>query len=233
MKAITPPTSVTSSADETILQLWELLNRETAELTDRYSWDWNHEIATFPHANTNGANLVIKRTAFSPKMTYMIRGTLWTVATRLPVSGPLSSEAWQAMIQLQVAPAQYSFRFIADWLAIYPYTAGVTFNIEYETDESCVYYAPSAPTTPVYSNTWNNDTTTCLFPDRIIEAGLLWRWKAEKGLPYGEDQRSYESLVARAYANDGNSSEIRITDDASYPQAVRPGLLIPAGNWNV
>ena len=53
-----------------------------------------------------------------------------------------------------------------------------------------------------------------------------------KGLPYAEDQRVSESMLINSV---GQSPAPEIVLDAStyYDEGPRPGILIPAGSWNV
>lgn len=44
-------------------------------------------------------------------------------------------------------------------------------------------------------------TDVLLFSGRLVEAGIIWRWRERKGLPYQDKMTEYEMLVAR-YAND-------------------------------
>lgn len=36
-----------------------------------------------------------------------------------------------------------------------------------------------------------------LFPRRLIESGIVWRWRERKGLPYQDKYMEYEALLAR------------------------------------
>jgi hypothetical protein len=63
----------------------------------------------------------------------------------------------------------------------------------------------------------------------LILADLKWRWAMAKGLPYAEDQRVSESMLVNAAGREP-LQEIVLDEDYDGP-LVRPGLLIPAGNW--
>jgi hypothetical protein len=44
-------------------------------------------------------------------------------------------------------------------------------------------------------------TDVLLFPDRLIETGIVWRWRERKGLPFSDKYNEHEMLLAR-YLND-------------------------------
>lgn len=45
------------------------------------------------------------------------------------------------------------------------------------------------------------DTDVLLFPARLVEAGIIWRWRERKGLPYQDKMSEYEVMIGR-YSND-------------------------------
>lgn len=58
--------------------------------------------------------------------------------------------------------------------------------------------------------------------DRILSLGLIWQWRANKGLPYAEDMQNYEDCKAQLIGRDGGRSIIRsgrraFPSGATYP----------------
>lgn len=51
-------------------------------------------------------------------------------------------------------------------------------------------------------SSWTDATDLLLLPRRLVELGVVWRFRRRKGLPYTEQLNEYEMRVSRA-ANDG------------------------------
>lgn len=55
------------------------------------------------------------------------------------------------------------------------------------------------------------DTDTFVFGDRLLTLGLIWKWKAMKGLEYAEALASYEMLLSQLQTSDPGARTIRST----------------------
>ena len=58
--------------------------------------------------------------------------------------------------------------------------------------------------------------------------GLIWRWKAAKGLDYSEDYAKYERRVTDAMGRDAGKPKLSM-DGASYD--IQPVILVPRGSF--
>lgn len=65
------------------------------------------------------------------------------------------------------------------------------------------------------------DTDTFALPDRLLTLGLIWRYRAQKGLDYSEDLATYEDALARAQNNDKGARVLRPDSAPSFPGAKR------------
>ena len=50
----------------------------------------------------------------------------------------------------------------------------------------------------VVGNLLTADTDVLLFPDLVVEAGIIWRWRERRGLPFAEKMSEFEALLARS-----------------------------------
>ena len=84
------------------------------------------------------------------------------------------------------------------------------------------YPAPIGTATfPYISNAWARaadgtarawfeaDTDAFTIDERLLTLGLIWRWKAQKGMEYGEDMATYEQALSQAQARDAGSRVYR------------------------
>lgn len=53
------------------------------------------------------------------------------------------------------------------------------------------------------------DSDTFILPERLLTLGLMWRYKAQKGLEYAEDMATYEMALAQAQNNDKGARVLR------------------------
>lgn len=56
---------------------------------------------------------------------------------------------------------------------------------------------------------FTKDDDSFVLEDRLLTLGLIWRWKAQKGLEYAEDMATYETALSQNSARDKGSQAIR------------------------
>lgn len=69
---------------------------------------------------------------------------------------------------------------------------------------------------------FTRDDDTFLLSERLLKLGLIWRWKAQKGMEYAEDLANYEIELAQHQARDAGSQSIK-----SIPRLGRSRYSIP------
>ncbi len=78
--------------------------------------------------------------------------------------------------------------------------------------------------------TWAADADTAYLDEEIMAQGVVWRWQAAKGLEYAESYNKYERLIADATARDAGKQALNMGGGST---GYQPGILVPAGSWNV
>lgn len=217
--AIPVPTGVQSSSDPQIMQLRGLLNELMEHMQTRKGWQVVTREATFTSTATESqGNLATLSTDGGFKR--MIADTLYDRTQSLPIPGALTSQEWQAIKAGGLPGPYYRFRLRGGELLIAPtMPAGHTIAFEYESN----YFVTTEDglTRKPY---FTLDTDICIFPDSVVLSWLKWRWKAEKGFDYGEDFRSFESLVAQAT---GDQDQPRVVQLDCEAPSVKPGIVVP------
>lgn len=73
------------------------------------------------------------------------------------------------------------------------------------------------------------DDDTFRLSARLLKLGMIWQWKANKGLAYGEDMATYEELKEKLISDDKGARRIVVGTqrtprnvDQAYPFAVTP-----------
>lgn len=222
-----PPTPVVvSSTEETVLQLWGLLNEEISELP--YRGDFQSIRTRYSFGYSADPNYVALDLTTVPGYKNIYPGSLWNNTLRIPVAGPMGVVEWQSLLAFGGAVAEDAFRIEGNNLLLYPgHTASHTYTFEYRS----IYGVVSADATPVLRSTFEADTDMPRFPTALVKAGLRWRWRAEKGQPYAEQQRVYENMVADELNLGPLPGPVRMDGLHENERVVSPGLLIAAGNW--
>jgi hypothetical protein len=168
-----------------------------------------------------------------PGFKELVKDTLWETTSRIPVYGPLTEHEWVYVTTMSVQPTRYAFKLDSNFLYIYPYSATALFTCMYITrfsvvtgnttnPDGLVVYFPNAPQ-------FNTDYDFSILPDALVLADLKWRWRQMKGLPYAEDQRACEQMLANMLSNQPSPTvSMDGLNEAGY--VVGPGLYVVAGS---
>ncbi|MBT8450008.1 MAG: hypothetical protein KJO69_09975 [Gammaproteobacteria bacterium] len=156
---------------------------------------------------------------------YIRNDTIWDRSLRLPVY-VIDATDWQQVKAVAVTGPRYQARLRGGNLLVNPIpTAGNTWAFEYVTKNWMT--DSTGATNKQY---FTNDGDLPLLPETVLEAGLQWRWKKQKGLEYSEDFRTYEIMVADALSRNGLKRAVNLSQTNATPQ---PKIYTPEGNWNL
>lgn len=56
---------------------------------------------------------------------------------------------------------------------------------------------------------FNADDDTFVLDERLLTLGLIWRYRAQKGVDYGEDMANYETSLSQAMTRDAGARVVR------------------------
>jgi hypothetical protein len=186
-----------------------------------YDWQALQAEASFVTTATESQGAI---TTIAPGFKYIIDGTIWDRTKRLPVYGSLDPQTWQNFKSWGVTSPFPKYRVRGGLLLLMPIPAvGDSYYFEYQTQ----YWATSANGS-VLKNAFSADDDVSLLDEKLITAGLIWRWKQAKGFEYAEDFRKYQIRATTAIARDVG----RPTIDMGRKTDARTGIVIPIGSWN-
>lgn len=220
---LTSPSYAAGASDLITLQLLALLNEEGQELARRYPWTalQNEGSFTTLAAEDQGAISTI-----ASGLNYIINDTIWNRSLRRPVFGPRTPQEWQQNKAFAINGPWSSYRIKGGHLYMYPTpTAGQSCYFDYITKN---WSTDTTGATGKESLTV--DTDIVLLDDNLLTLGLVWRFKAAKGLEYAEDYNKYERQVLDAMARDGGKDMLSLTN-TKYD--IFPGVVVPSGSWNL
>lgn len=220
---LSSPTVAVGSTDVQILQIVELANEAGQETARRYPWTALLNVGSYTTVATESQGAI---DTIAPGLDYIINDTIWNRTLRRPVFGPKTPQGWEQNKAFALNGPWSSYRIIAGALAMYPVpTAGESCYFEF-ISKNWVTVAADAST----SATFTADADTPKLDNNLIVLDTIWRWKAAKRLDYSEDFNKAETLKLDLMARDGGKDTLSLTN-TKYD--IYPGVVVPAGSWNL
>ena len=220
--AIPAPSVVVGSTDQQVIQLLNLANEEGEQLAQRARWQVLQAEATFTSVATEsqGAMTTLAGASFG----WICENTVWNRTQNRPIL-PITDIQWQQM-KASAVTGPYTMMRIrgGNFIALPTMTAGHTVAFEWMTKNWC----ESSGGTD--QSVWTADTDTGLLAEDLMALGVIWRWKAFKGLAYSEDFAIYERAVDNASARDGAKPRLLLSSGSA--QRFLSNRSIVDGNWS-
>lgn len=203
--SLTVPSAVYASQDDLVKQMVRLLYVEGRDLLKRHDWNGLITVVTFTCSASN-AQTGQPPTAFDR----FSRGSdIWNASNDWPLHGPANAEEWADLIvRTETSLPQY-WRLINGVLNIEQPRSGDSIRYEYIANT----WIKQAGTTR--STDLAGDTDTFMLPERLLELGLVWRFKQAKGLDYAEDMRTYGIALQDEIQSDRGGRRVIGTDRAT------------------
>lgn len=216
-------TTVMGATDPQVRQAKALLQKEGDDLSGRGDWESlvNEATHTTLATEDQGAIATIASNGFR----YVRNDTIWDRDLRLPVY-IIDATDWQQVKAIAVTGPRYQARIRGGRLISNPVPiAGHVWAFEYVT-----WNWMTDSTGATQKQYFTNDGDIPLLPELLLESGLQWRWKKQKGMEYAEDFRTYETLVANELSRNGLKRPVRLDQSAATP---KPKVYVPEGSWNL
>jgi len=220
---LTSPSAAIGSTDENILRMIAIANEEGEKLSQRCAWQALVSEATFSTAATEsqGAMTTLAGAAWD----YILLDTMWNRSQNRPVL-PVNVQNWQAMKSSSVTGPYSSCRIRGGNLIFIPVpTASQTVAFEWATKNWCQSSGGTG------QSAWAADTDTGVIDEKLMTAGIIWRFKKTKGLEYAEDFRGYETRVGNAIARDGVHPRISLGGTNVVSQRFLSSSSVNEGSW--
>ncbi|MGI9345509.1 MAG: hypothetical protein ACR2PW_04510 [Gammaproteobacteria bacterium] len=212
------PDTIIGNTNDTAKQILALANREGRLLSRRADWEEMQTEHTF--------TTVASTETYSPPsdFRYLIDGTLWDRTNYWELRGPASPQEWQELKSGIITEGTRKWiRFRLGTLYVHPVPT-TTDNLVYEYVSKNWCQSSGS----VGQTKWVADDDTGVIDEELMLAGIKWRWRAAKELPYAEDYNEYESLVESAMARNGGT---RVLNANGSNLGVNDAVNIPEGNF--
>lgn len=192
------PDSIASSTERERVELLALANEMADRIAKAHDWQ---KFATIATITGDGAT-----EAFDLPSDYdrqRINTQLWSSSLEAPLSHIADLNQW---LGLDVQ----SFDFVVNAWTIYggqiqikpALATGVTAKYFYQSN---LIVEPESGSNKA---TFTLDEDTFRLSEELLKLGIIWQWRANKGLPYAEDMQNYEIELAKQIMRDKGARRI-------------------------
>ncbi len=219
---LTQPSSAVSNPDPTVTKFIAFAQTEVELTASDFNWR-NLNIAMTLTGDGSTTTFALPSDFERPLQGNFLFSTKYP---SIPLQGPVSSQELLGLKALPVTPTRPVWRLVGGVIEIWPALAiGEIVNGEYRS------------TNPIVSGDgltrkprWTSDSDYALFPEVILRLGLIWRWKASKGLDYGEDFKTYQLERDKKAGHEAGGRIVRMTNTFDIGENQWPGIISVAGS---
>jgi hypothetical protein len=218
------PNSIQGSADTQVVQILGLLNEMLDDFVTRKLWQQN----TVEYVHTTLAAVDQGDiSTLCPGFVNIVPDSFFNRTANLQVFFGLDAEQWQSRQVVGGADGpSYWARLRGNKLIVDPEPpAGEVWAFEYRSE----YFAKTSA--GVLKQYFTDDNDYLIIPERLGVLWLRWRWKAEKGLDYGEEFQSYENQLEVLSKRDNGPQRANLGRNDQ--DVLKAGIVVPIGNWEL
>jgi len=217
------PSGIIGSTDKGTRQLKALMYEVVRDLSE-YNWQTQKLLKTFVSTAVEDQGKIL--TIFGAGYHSLVADTMWNDTRVNRIYGPITDIEHQALRNLPAAGPEFQFWISNGHLYITPaLTAGETLSVLYRTK-----YGVLAVDGVTTKERIDQDDDSLLFPDIVVAKCLEYKWRRQKGEAGWEDiYNDYMGNLADNIMTEGGPT----LSLGGVPLAPRPGIVIPAGSWNV
>ena len=206
------------------MRYFALANRIGALISRRHYWQVLRIRGSFTTVAASLQGVVTTIIGSDVDHTRLRQASLYNDSTKLFLTGPLDSAAWERLnaFTVQIRP---SFAILGNSLYILPIpTVSQTVYVEYASKN---WSTTSGGTGQAK---FAADTDLSRFDDDLMIVGLVWLIKRALGQDYVTQQQDFERMLYNLIAQEAGG---RMTVDAAGPDYVIPSATVPDGTWNL
>lgn len=213
------PEAVFSSTEREHVELAELANEMAERIAEAFDWNILKRLQTY---TGNGETDAYPLPTDYDRMP--VAQSVYTSRFRAALQHVTSHDHWLDLTTRNYSFGTGGYTLLGGELVFLPVlAAGETARLYYMSN----LWATDADGEP--RTEFMADTDLFRLDEALLKLGMVWQWKAYKGLGYAEEMATYEQRLAHRVARDGGSRMIRI-GTARMPRGVTlayPGVIVP------
>ena len=190
---VAKPNAWVAATQLTYMELKDLLQETVDELLDRV--DWPDPISKSSAISGTGDETYSLPSEFK-RLTRADLSVYETTTSRRAVIPVSSRGAWTHLQDLGTAGNNRYYRLAGDEESGFE----ISFFQDLESGSSITVSYVSKNWLTIAGtegSAWTDEGATLLLPRRLIELGVVWRWRREKGLPFTDRMAEYEAVLMR------------------------------------
>lgn len=196
------------------MEMAELANDVARDIIASHEWQVLLTSTSFQGAaSSQGVPLPLDYDRM-PKNAYLDNGTLWIDGLR-PIR---NLSEWQSIQRDDYFTSGGHWIMYGGRIHVLPTSLGAVSYVYLSRN-----YALSDDGTPKMQ--FDADTDIFRLDERLLTLGLIWRWKAQKGLEYAEDLATYETALSQAQTRDGGAHVVTGSHRVGWPINVARPLV--------
>ena len=220
------PSTVIGTTNRALLTLIELAQEEGEDLAQAHDWQRLTKEKTFSSAATESQGAVT--TVIGSDFDHIKNDTVWN-RTRNRRIWPINDMQWQALQSNEISGPDEFFRIRENLFIVYPtMTASQTVALEYVSKNWCESSGGAGQAA------WAADADVGRLDEKIMQMGIVWRWKRRFGKPDWEtDREIYEKRKANAIARDGAPQRLNLSGPNPIARLLLNTAAVPEGSWSL
>jgi hypothetical protein len=224
LKGLTVPTVLFASTDAANLQILEVINKVGRHIVNKQ--DWQGLKKRIEKVAIAGEDQGVWTTWLGEDPSGVGIESFYNDTTRLPIEGPLSDEEYQQIQALVPLGPLLCYKIYNNHLYITgDITAGDNLAMMIKSRN---WLKVSALVTGTL-NTIAADTDIPIFDDELMLAGIDAFYRQVKELPWQTQMAAFNLLFLDKRGEPGKVLHM----DQGRPNAPKPGIVVPPGNWSV
>lgn len=213
------PTSALASTTREHVELVALANEMADRIAQGHDWQSLKVLATI-----TGDGSTESHSLPSDYARMLKKAQVWSSSLETPLTPISDTDEWLGLDVQSFDFVINAWTIYGDQIHIKPALASaVTAKYFYVTNK--IVTASDSTT----QTTFTADDDTFRLSERLLTLGMIWQWRAHKGLPYQEDMETFEALKETLVSDDKGSrmmrlGKVRLPGDltTSYPQSITP-----------
>lgn len=195
---LTEPDAIYTDTSRDMQEMKALIEEVTTDILECHDWQVLRKIVTITgNGSSEGHSLPIDYER-------MIMGSnMWSSRWTWAMNHVVDPDEWLEYLVVPYTFVNGNWMLFQDFVQILPIMEGTeTVRYWYVSDQ----IVSPASGDPKIAFTADDDTLR--INEKLLEFGLVWKWRAKKGQPYAEDMVTYESYKTYRIDKDGGSKPI-------------------------
>lgn len=213
------PTAVLGSTAREHIELVALANEMGGRIAQTHDWQSLKSLATIIGDGATESHSLPADYAGMLK-----KAQVWSSSLETPLSPVPDTDEWLGLDVQSFDFVINAWTIYGDQMHIKPALASAVAAKYFYNSNQVV--APASGSNKI---SFTADDDFFRLSERLLTLGMIWQWRAHKGLPYQEDMQTFEALKEVLVSNDKGSRMVRLGRGRlpsdltiSYPQSVTP-----------